>query len=82
MLLNYVGDDTFEVYENFLPTGAHNTYEDVIEAFDLFMRLIYETHFVYILNFLGSMKQQSEETSLWYFIHLKEQFTRCHLQIL
>lgn len=34
MLLNYVGDDTFEIYENILNPEVEHTYKDVIEALD------------------------------------------------
>ena len=33
MLLTFVGDETYEIYENFMPPGDHN-YADVLAEFD------------------------------------------------
>ena len=75
MLLNYVGDDTFEIYENILNPDEENSYDDVITAlnrhFEPKVNHSYETYL------FRSMKQKSEETIQQYYIRLKEQSTKC-----
>ena len=60
MLLNYVGDDTFEIYENILNPDEENSYNDVITALDRhFKPKVNHSYETYLFR---SMKQKSEET--------------------
>ena len=75
MLLNYVGDDTFEIYGNILAPGAH-TYKDVVEAFD--NRFKPQVNYSYERCIFRSMKQNDEETLQEFYIRIKQQASKCN----
>lgn len=74
MLLTYMGDDSYEIFENIKPS-AEPTFDEVITAFDKHfepqVNVSYETFL------FRNLKQHQEETLHQFFIRLKEQATKC-----
>ena len=74
MFLTYVGDNTYEIYQNVKPAGAQ-TFTNVIEALDKhFEPQVNKSYETYVFH---NMKQNSDETIHQYFIRLKEQASKC-----
>ena len=70
MFLTYVGDETFEVYENIKPNDAP-TYKETIEAFDKhFMPLTNKSYETFLFR---NLKQDEGENLNEFYIRLKEQ---------
>ena len=76
ILLTYVGDDTYEIYENLIPAEEEQTFQQVLQLF--------ENHFKPQLNIsyesylFHKMHQRNEETLHQYYIRLKEQAVKCN----
>ena len=74
MLLTFVGDETYEIYENIMPPGDHN-YADVLAEFDSHFKpqvnVSYETYLFH------QMQQRVDESIHQYYIRLKEQGSKC-----
>ena len=77
MLLTYVGEKMYEIYEQIvLGDITTQTYNGVLTAFD--------THFATAVDYsyecyvFRQMKQLSDETLHQYFIRLKEQAAKCN----
>ena len=76
MLLNYVGDDVYDIYENIMKPEAEDSYEDVTKALEKhFAPTINQSYETYLFR---SMKQKAEETMQQFYIRLKEQSTKCN----
>ena len=74
MFLTYVGDETFEVYENIKPNDAP-TYKETIEAFDKhFMPLTNKSYETFLFR---NLKQDEGENLNEFYIRLKEQAAKC-----
>ena len=75
MLLTYIGDETYEIYENITP-ATELTLAEVFTLFDEHFRpqlnVSYETYLFH------QMKQRSDETIHQYYIRLKEQAVKCN----
>ena len=75
MLLNYVGEEVFDIYENILPPGEHS-YKDVTEALDKhFTPKVNHSYETYIFR---SMKQFVDESVQQFYIRLKAQGAKCN----
>ena len=77
MLLNYVGEEVFDIYENILPPGEHShSYKDVTEALDKhFAPKVNHSYETYIFR---SMKQFIDESVQQFYIRLKAQGAKCN----
>ena len=74
MLLTFVGDSTYEIYENVKPAGEQN-FDDVIAALDThFEPQVNRSYETYLFH---QMQQKQDETVHQYFIRLKEQAGKC-----
>ena len=76
MLLTYVGDDTYEIYENIIPTEGTLTLNEVLERFDNHFQP--QVNISYEAYLFHQMKQRSEETLHQYYIRLREQSAKCN----
>ncbi|XP_057298563.1 uncharacterized protein LOC130629400 [Hydractinia symbiolongicarpus] len=76
MLLTYVGDSTYEIYENVKPEREEDvTYPNVVAALEKhFEPQVNKSYETYLFR---NMIQQEDETIHQYFIRLKEQAVKC-----
>ena len=75
MLLNYIGEEAFEVYEN-LTTGAEGeTYEDVTIFLDGYFAP--KSNISYQQYFFRNFKQNSDEKIQQFYIIVKQQALKC-----
>lgn len=77
MLLTYIGDDAYEIYENIVPQDANPAYsfDQVIEAFNNHFKPQVNTSYETYL--FRKMNQRSDETLQQYYIRLHEQAMKC-----
>ena len=74
MLLTFVGDSNYEIYEYVKPAGEQN-YEEVIVAIDRhFEPQVNKSYETYLFH---QMQQKQDETVHQYFIRLKGQAAKC-----
>ena len=74
MLLTYIGDDAYDIYEQIMPAGRH-TLTEVFTAFDNHFKpqanSSYETYLFH------QIRQRTDETIHQYYIRLKEHAGKC-----
>ena len=74
MLLTYIGDESYDIYEQIMPAPEH-TLEEVFTAFDNYFKPQVNTSYESYL--FHQLKQRTDETISQYYIRLKEQATKC-----
>ena len=77
MLLTYIGDESYEVYENVRPSDTA-TFKEVIEAFD--KHFTPQTNTSYETFLFRNLKQKDGESLNEFYIRLKEQSTKCSFE--
>ena len=66
LLLNYVGEEVYDIYDSLLVPGTDETYDDAINLFDTHFNP--QTNTSYEIYVFPSMKQREDENIQQYFI--------------
>ena len=75
LLLNYVGEEVYDIYDSLLVPGTDETYANAITLFDTHFNP--KTNTSYEIYIFRSMKQREDENIQQYFIRLKQQAQKC-----
>jgi hypothetical protein len=75
LLLNYVGEEVYDIYDSLFVPGTEGTYDNTITLLDTHFNPQTNTSFeIYIFR---AMKQREDENIQQYFIRLKQQAQKC-----
>ena len=75
LFLNYVGSESYDIYDSLYVPGGADTYEQAIELFDgHFTPKVNVSYEVYQFR---QMKQNVDETIQQFFIRVKQQAQKC-----
>ena len=75
LLLNFVGEEVYDIYDSLLVPGTDETYGNAITLLDTHFNP--QTNISYEIYIFRSMKQREEENTQQYFIRLKQQAQKC-----
>lgn len=75
LLLNYIGEEAYDVYANLATSEQTETYEQVIALLDA--HFAPKSNITYERYLLRSLKQNADEKLQQYFIRVKEQAKKC-----
>ena len=75
LLLNYIGDEAYDVYDNLSTGAAEETYEQVLELLD--NHFAPKSNISYERYLLRNIKQNTDENIQQFYIRVKEQATKC-----
>ena len=74
-MLNYVGDEAYDIYDNLLVPGTPETYDNAIGLFDGHFNP--KKNIEYEVYVFRKLKQNEDETMHQFYIRVKEQGKKC-----
>ena len=75
LLLNYIGEEVYDIYESLCTTDTKETYEKTIEILDTHFCL--KTNVSYEVYVFRNIKQNVDESINEFYVRLKQQALKC-----
>ena len=75
LLLNYVGEECYDIYDNLLIPGTQESYRDAVRLFDGHFKP--KSNISYEIYTFRRIKQNADETISKFFIRVKQQAVKC-----